>query len=278
MPKRKFDPHCIGPRRKPPRLRVTGCVPRPAAGPGRSSRPASARRVPALSTWPANARSSVKVSGSWPCGLGLRRREMYGLRGTPVDLNLVQDKPGSARQGRRHAFGLAAHCGLDVTRLFTEARWLDPITLVGARSGAGSRYGRGERRGWGLDARRGARRGRGGRRAAPPEGLGVARTRPRERNDRRHGGRRGVRATRRAGAGDAAGRRFRPSCGRPARQPVRPAGRAGVVHRAQPLCEVARACGFADQSHMTRVVRAMRGSPPGRSVRESAFGGAQGRL
>jgi AraC family transcriptional regulator len=37
-----------------------------------------------------------------------------------------------------------------------------------------------------------------------------------------------------------------------------------LIHRGTPLAEVAYACGFADQSHMTRLVRASRGVSPGR--------------
>jgi AraC family transcriptional regulator len=45
-----------------------------------------------------------------------------------------------------------------------------------------------------------------------------------------------------------------------------------LAHRGVPLCDVAGACGFADQSHMTRAVRALRGSPPGRLVRANVSG------
>jgi AraC family transcriptional regulator len=40
-----------------------------------------------------------------------------------------------------------------------------------------------------------------------------------------------------------------------------------LLHGGMPLAEIAVTCGFADQSHMTRVVRASRGLPPGRLAR-----------
>jgi AraC family transcriptional regulator len=49
-----------------------------------------------------------------------------------------------------------------------------------------------------------------------------------------------------------------------------------LAHRGLPLSEVAYACGFADQSHMTRVVRAVRGLPPGRLLRARPAKGRAG--
>ncbi|HEY2515042.1 MAG TPA: helix-turn-helix domain-containing protein [Polyangiaceae bacterium] len=37
-----------------------------------------------------------------------------------------------------------------------------------------------------------------------------------------------------------------------------------LLHRGDDLAEVSSACGFADQSHMTRLIRAERGLPPGK--------------
>jgi len=43
-----------------------------------------------------------------------------------------------------------------------------------------------------------------------------------------------------------------------------------MIQTGAPLAQVAYACGFADQSHMTRVVRSLRGAPPGYLARRAA--------